>query len=119
MVTLSIAAVVVLAALALGIMWFIGIFNKRVNGHVNLIVGFARTLKFNKDNTRKLLPRLWLLIKLLPRKRGLIFLKMIKRIKANRQERIDHRREKRLTRKNKRRTWWQKQKQMITKKPLK
>ncbi len=114
MLTLPIA-LAILAALALGIMWFIGLFNKRVNGHVNLIVGFARTLKIDKDNARRLLPRLWLLIKLLPRKRGLIFLKMMKRIKANRQERIDHRRKKRLARKNKRRTWWQKQKQMFTK----
>ncbi len=118
MVTLSIAAVVVLAALALGIMWLIGLFNKRVNGHVNLIVGFVRTLKFNKENTRKLFPRILLLIKLLPRKRGLIFLRMMKRIKANRKERVGRRRKKRLARKNKRRTWWQKQKRMITKKPL-
>lgn len=99
---LTLPALTVLAALALGIMWFIGLFNKRVNGHVNLIMGFARTLKVNKENTRKLLPRLWLLLKLLPRKRGLILLKMLKRIRINRQERINHRRGKRRARKTKR-----------------
>jgi hypothetical protein len=101
MLTLSIA-LTVLAALALGIMWFIGLFNKRVNGHVNLIMGFARTLKVNKENTRRLLPRLRLLIKLLPRKKGLILLKMLKRIRANRQERINQRRDKRHARKTNR-----------------
>lgn len=119
MVTLSLAAVVVLAALALGIMYLIGLFNKQVNGHVNLIVGFARTLKVDKENARRLLPRLWLLIRLLPHKKGLILLKMLKRIRINRQERIDRRRNRRRARKAKRRNWIRKILNMINKKPLK
>lgn|GEM_PF-2365143 len=118
MLTLPIA-LAFLAALALGIMWFIGLFNKRVNGHVNLIVGFARTLKIDKENASRLLPRLWLLIRLLPHKRGLILLKMLKRIRINRQERMNRRRDRRRTRKAKRQNWIRKILDRTNKKPLK
>ena len=99
MIWLFLASLAVLAALALGIMYLIGIFNKRVNGHANLIVGFIRTLKINWRNIRNLPSRLWLLARLLPRKRRLIFMKILKRIKASTQTRRQRRRERRRARK--------------------
>lgn len=99
MIWLFLASLAVLAALALGIMYLIGIFNKRINGHANLIFGFIRTLKINWQNIRKLPSRLWLLAKLLPRKRRLIFMKIMTRIRTNTQTRRQRRRERRRARK--------------------
>jgi len=102
MITLFLTTTAVLAALALGVMSIIGLFNKRVNGHVNLAVGFIRTLNVSWKNFRRLPSRFRLLIKVLPFKRGLLLLKIREKLKANRQERKKCRQERRRLRKTKR-----------------
>lgn len=102
MVTLSIATIVVLAALALGIMFIVGLFNKRINGHADLIVGLIRTLEISRKNARRLPSRIRLLFKIWPHKRSLLFLKIRKRLKNNRRERKKRRRDRRRHRKDKR-----------------
>lgn len=102
MVTLSIVTIVVLAALALGIMFVVGLFNKRINGHANLIVGLIRTLEISRKNARRLPSRVKLLFKIWPHKRGLLFLKIRKRLKNNRRERKKRRHHRRYLRKNER-----------------
>ncbi len=100
--TLLIVTIVVLAALALGIMYIVGFFNKRVNGHVNLTFGIIRTLKINWKNLWCLPSRLRLLMKIWPHKRSLLFLKIRKKLKANRRERKKRRHHRRYFRKTKR-----------------
>jgi len=100
MVTLSVTTVIVLLlVLTLGIMSIIGLFNKRVNGQVNLAVGFIRNLKVSWKNLERLPSRFRLLIKIWPHKRGLLLLKIRKKLKANRQERKKRRRQRRQLRK--------------------
>ena len=101
MITLFITALVLIALIALGIMAFIGIFNKKISIRVNLIIGFIRTLKISWINIKRLPSRFRLLIKILPYKSKLLFLKINKRLQIKRQERRKIRRDRRRHQLNK------------------
>lgn len=103
MLLLFLTVTAILAAMTLGIMSIVGLFNKKVSGQVNLIVRFIRTLEISWKNLRRLPSRLSLLLKVLPHKRRLLLRKILARMKANRRERVKRRRDRRRHRKEKRR----------------
>ncbi|MCX6794524.1 MAG: hypothetical protein NTY31_00795 [Candidatus Falkowbacteria bacterium] len=102
MVTLSLVTIVILATLTLGTMAIIGLFNKKINGQFNLIIRTIRALEVSRRNLRRLPSRIRLLIKIWPQKRGLLFLKITKRLRIKRQKRKKRRRDRRRHRKDKR-----------------
>lgn len=111
MLFIFLTVIAVLAALALGIMFIVGIFSKRVNGHANFIVKIIKTLKISWKNSRRLPSQIWLLIKILPRKRRLLFIKITNRLKTKKKERKIIRNYRRTVRKRKRQARRQKRRQ--------
>ncbi len=87
MVTMSVIALIVVALIAFGIMAFIGLFNRKMAIKVIFIISFARTLKMNWQNIKRLPSRLKILVKIFPRKRKLLLIKILKRLKVKQQER--------------------------------
>lgn len=116
MLLLFLTGMAILAAMTLGIMSVIGLFNKKVSGQVDLIVRFIRTLEISWKNLRRLPSRFCLLLKVLPHKRRLLFRKVLARMKANRRERVKRRRDRRRHRKDKRRKLKKKSRQKKIKK---
>jgi len=72
--------IITTASMTLGIMAFVGLFNKRMNGRVNLIIRFIKALEISWKNICRLESRIYLLIKILPHKRGLLIKKIIARL---------------------------------------
>lgn len=96
---LFLTTLAVLAALALGIMAIIGLFNKRINGHVNFAVRIIRTLEMSWYNLQRAPFQIWRILKVIPQKRKLFFLKISQRLKAKKQVRQKRRRQRRQQRK--------------------